>query len=42
MFCLVLYVRADTVVFPKPVKGRAPWTLKEVLKMQENGELPNP
>lgn len=40
VFCLVLYVRADMVVFPKPVKGREPWTLKQVLKMQENGELP--
>ena len=35
VFCLVLYVRADMVVFPKPVKGRKPWTLKEVLKLRE-------
>ena len=40
LFCLVLYVRADMVVFPKPVKGRGPWQLKEVLKMKAEGALP--
>lgn len=41
VFCLVLYVREDMVIFPKPVKGRKPWTLKEVLKLKEEGKLNN-
>jgi hypothetical protein len=38
VFALVLYVRSDMVVFPKPVRGRKPWTLKEVLKLREEEE----